>query len=184
MLQVDNVASGLKIRSDGGAHHPPSSPIKTCWSLAAGSSGYNSTDQTCTCLLGGRWTFSKHSCTVLLHRTYGMLKWKQGARCRAVISDDEGHRGKTNYCILDIMAGDYTGKDSLLLFWWSHCINLARLQLLSVICVGFEWKSPLRVELMEEDAGTGAILTTWLFSIGMDDKPSTERLLCCAQITM
>lgn len=44
-------------------------------------------------------------------------------------------------------------------------------------------KSPLEVELAEKGAGTGATSTAWLFSIGMDDKPSMGRLLCCTQIT-
>lgn len=92
--------------------HRPLSHQKLLKLGPGGSSGYNSADQTCTCLLGlGERSQSIPAPLSLQSRVYGMSKWKHGASCRAVTTKDEGHRGKTIYCILDIIAGDYTGED-------------------------------------------------------------------------
>lgn len=186
MLRKADVALGLKIRSDR-AHQ------KLLKLGPGGSSGYNSADQTCTCLLGLGECSQSIPAPLSPHRAFGMSKWKRGASCRAVFSKDEGPGGKTIYCILDITAGDYIGEDLQCCF---DEVSAKSGDTRQVICVGpasayFLQKRTktnmlrgggltinflvYRESLCSPATLRGAASTVWLFSIGMDNKTWTGR---------
>lgn len=103
-----------------GAHHPLAHQ-KLLKLSPGGSSGYNSANQTCTCLLGLGERSQSIPAPLSLHRAYGMSKWKRGASCRAVISKDEGHRGKNNLLHSWHNSRRLYWRKRAMLFCWSCC---------------------------------------------------------------
>lgn len=183
------------------AHHPLSHQ-KLLKLGPGGSSGYNSADQTCTCLLGlGERSQSIPAPLSLHSRVYGMSKWKHGASCRAVITKDEGHRGKKNLLHSWHNSRWLYWRRLARLFWLSCCESgdIAAFQWdlrWTCLCIFFIkktetnkcWKktkpqhhsSSLQSERVQLCYRDGAASTMCLFSIGMDNKIWTGRTFSSA----